>query len=134
MTAPELRWLEGRRPAPPPALAERLRDALADVAGAADESVAERCLAAGERLLAGLLARGCGSRDAALDLLAADALVTYAFEAASAEPARLEERARRAMANLATIGERATDARDTDERDTDARDTDERAADERTVR
>ncbi len=110
MASSAVAWLEERRPAPPPALAARLREALTGVSDAADESVAERCLAAGERLLAGLLARDCGSRDAALDLLAADALVTYAFEAASTEPARLEERARRAMTNLAAVAARAMEA------------------------
>ena len=111
MTAPALRWLEARDPAPPPALAARLREALEAVSDSAAEGVAERCLIAGERLLAGLLARDCARRDAALDLLAADALVTYAFEAASTEPARLEERATRAMRNLAALAEHGTDAR-----------------------
>lgn len=111
MSSRALAWLAERQPAPPPALAARLRDALAGVSGPADDAVAERCLAAGEHLLAGLLARDCGSRDAALDLLAADALVTYAFEAASTEPARLEERAARAMTNLAAAAARIPGSR-----------------------
>lgn len=109
MTVPELAWLEARRPAPPPALAARLREALL-VAGSDGGDVAERCLDAGERLLAGLLARDCAHRSAALDLLAADALVTYAFEAASEAPERMDELARRAMANLAALAARAEGA------------------------
>jgi uncharacterized membrane protein len=49
------------------------------------------------------------SRESALDLLAADALVTYAFEAATVRPADLERRARDAMARISAV---AGDARD----------------------
>ena len=109
MTVPALAWLDARRPAPPPALAARLREALL-APGAGGGGVAERCLDAGERLLAGLLARDCAHRSAALDLLAADALVTYAFEAASEAPERMDELARRAMTDLAALAARAEGA------------------------
>ena len=98
-------WLAAREPAPPPALAARLRDLLAEHAGRGAAAAPEACLAAGETLLSTLLGAGCTSRETALDLLAADALVTYAFEAAAADPARLEERAERAMARIASIAD-----------------------------
>jgi hypothetical protein len=97
-------WLGGREPAPPEALRLRLREALGADAkrDAADAAVA--CLAAGERLLATVLREGEASRDHALDLLAADALVTYAFEAASAQPTALPLLAAQAMARMASLG------------------------------
>ena len=92
---------------PPAALAQRVEAALREFGGA-DAGThppysAEACITACEALLGRLLGEGCATRAAATDLLAADALVTYAFEAASTEPARLEERARDAMARLAAL-------------------------------
>ena len=106
MTAEE--WLLSREPAPPPSLAERLRRVLARAdAGAAAAPSPELYLEAGEALLAELLRDGCTSRDSALDLLAADALVTYAFEAASHDPELLDLRAQHAMTRIAALaGER----------------------------
>jgi hypothetical protein len=104
---PAIAWLESRRPPAPPALARRLRAAIEEGRRPGDGDVADRCLEAGERVLASLLGRDCATRDAAIDLLAADALITYAFEAASDEPASLEPRARRAMARLAALAEQA---------------------------
>ena len=46
-------------------------------------ATAESCLAAAERALSGLVEAGRFGRDSALDLLAIDALATYAFEHAS---------------------------------------------------
>ena len=86
-------WLDGRTPAPPPVLGARIREALGDL-----------CLAAAERLVGGLLAGDCTSRDCALDLLTADALVTYAFEAAEQSPADLVPRAAAAMRRIAALG------------------------------
>ena len=97
-------WLGGREPAPPDALLVRLREALgADAERAADDA-ADACLAAGERLLAKVLHEEEANRDHALDLLAADALVTYAFEAASARPAAVPALAAQAMARMASLG------------------------------
>ena len=100
-------WIAAREPAPPPALAARLQDLLAERAGSGAAAAPEACLEAAEVLLATLLGAGCTSRETALDLLAADALVTYAFEAAAADPGRLEERAERAMARIAAIADGA---------------------------
>ena len=97
-------WLDGRTPAPPPVLSARLREALGDAATASDARVADVCLAAAERLVGGLLAGDCTSRDCALDLLTADALVTYAFEAAEQSPSDLVPRAAAAMRRIAALG------------------------------
>jgi uncharacterized membrane protein len=61
-------------------------------------------LDAAERVVAELLRQGRTGRESAADLLAADALVTYAFEAASEDPTSLEQRARHAMNRLARLG------------------------------
>ncbi|HJU65803.1 MAG TPA: hypothetical protein VJ596_09010 [Gemmatimonadaceae bacterium] len=96
-------WLETRTPAAPPLLLDRLRGALgSDLTRDADASF-EICLSAAERLLTTILTEGSGSRSQAVDLLAADALVTYAFEAASSEADRLAQRADAAMARLAAL-------------------------------
>ncbi len=71
--------------------------------GAAPAGTPESYLAAGERLLTHLLGGDCNSRDCALDLLAADALVTHAFELAADEPSRIGERAQQAIARLAAL-------------------------------
>lgn len=97
-------WLLGREPAPPASLAERLRGVLARMDG--DQVAApsaELYLRAGETLLGELLRDGCSSRESALDLLTADALVTYAFEVASLEPELLDMRAREAMTRIAAL-------------------------------
>lgn len=97
-------WLTTRVPAPPPQLTERV---LAALGAARDDDVAwtaERCLEAAERVVGGLLREGRTGRDSAAELLAADALVTYAFEAASDDPAALPDRARSAMRRLAALG------------------------------
>lgn len=74
-------WLSARTDAPPPALAARLREILADSLDQPAGRVPEACLAAAEATLATLLHGRRFARDGALDLLAADALMTYAFEA-----------------------------------------------------
>ena len=96
-------WLAALQPPPPPALADRLKLALAHFAAQDVDRVPEACLDAGERLLDELLATGKTTRGSALDLLAVDALVTYAFQAAADSPERLEARAARAMARIAAL-------------------------------
>lgn len=76
-----LAWLDARRPAPPAALRERLRGAVHDAEG----SLAEHLACLGNELLDGVIARPAGGRELALDLLAADAFATYAFEAQAEE-------------------------------------------------
>jgi hypothetical protein len=93
------RWRDAVTPAPPPALAAAVEAQLE-----ADPITPEAYLEAAERLLAALLKQGCVSRENALDLLVADALVTYAFEAASNEsPAQIIELGTRAMERIAAF-------------------------------
>ena len=52
-----------------------------------------------------LLLDGCLTRDSALELLAVDAIVTYAFEASADRPERLEDIAGAALARIAALAE-----------------------------
>lgn len=97
-------WLATRTPPPPPALASRVRDLLGDALSDDVRNVTDRCLEAAEQTVGGLLRDGRIGRESAGDLLAADALVTYAFEAAAADPATVVARARAAMLRLASLG------------------------------
>lgn len=99
-------WLEARSPEAPPALAARVRQALG--ARWMDDEVRtyDVCEAASEELLEALLAARETGRDSALDLLAADALVTYAFEHAAGAARDLDAEAARAMERIAVIGAR----------------------------
>ena len=72
-----LAWLDTRRPVPPAALRERLERVAGDAALPLPAHLAEL----GRELLARVVSRPAGGRELALDLLAADAFVTYAFEA-----------------------------------------------------
>lgn len=76
-------WVEQRTPRPPAALVGRMVEFLGDDASGEASDAAELCLGAAERALANLVAAGRFGRDDALDLLAIDALTTYAFEHAS---------------------------------------------------
>ena len=90
-------WLESRTPPPPEMLRSRIMSALGD---ARDRDVADTertCLEAAERVLTGLFGDGTGERCEAADLLAADALVTYALEFAADAPDGFAERATRAI-------------------------------------
>jgi len=72
-----LAWLESRRPAPPAALLAPLEAAVTDRAAALPDHLA----AVGHELPARAPPSPRGGRELALALLAADAFVTYAFEA-----------------------------------------------------
>ncbi|MBA3890592.1 MAG: hypothetical protein H0X64_08675 [Gemmatimonadaceae bacterium] len=96
-------WLASRASGVPPHLLERVRDALGPALSLPAERAPEECVAAAERVVAELLSHDRTGRDSALALLAADALVTFAFEAAADAPARLEARANAAMQALATL-------------------------------
>ncbi len=75
--SPLLAWLEARRPAPP----EALRACLAAAATDAETAFPEHLADLGRRALARVVTRPEGGRELALDLLTADAFITYAFEA-----------------------------------------------------
>jgi hypothetical protein len=96
-------WLAQRQPAPPAALLARVEAVLGDAMGESAGTAAEACLRAGERLVMELLRGDCASRETALDLLAADALVTYAFEAAAETPATLAATASAAMERIVSL-------------------------------
>jgi len=96
-------WLASRMPAPPDLLRSRIMIALG---AAAERDVADTegvCLEAAERVLSGLFLDGSGERHEAADLLAADALVTYALEFAAESPAAFGERATRAIERFAHL-------------------------------
>jgi hypothetical protein len=61
------------------------------------------CLDAATELLEQLLAQDPLERESALDLLAVDALVTYAFEAAAEDSDELDQRATSAMLRLGAM-------------------------------
>ncbi|MCL4214337.1 MAG: hypothetical protein KJZ74_10510 [Gemmatimonadales bacterium] len=100
-------WIASREPAPHPRLALRIEHMLAARPELAGAPTTDAMLAAGTALLAGVVGAAGGAADAgraqALDLLAADACVTWAFEAAADTPALLGAQARQAMRALARV-------------------------------
>ena len=79
-------WLASRTPPPPELLRFRIELALGT---SLDRDVADTervCVEAAERVLSRLFVDGEGERREAVDLLAADALVTYALEFAADAP------------------------------------------------
>ena len=72
-----LQWLGTRRPVPPADLRAHLDAAVSDGV----EPLPQHLARLGGELLAWVARHPAGGRELALDLLAADALVTYAFEA-----------------------------------------------------
>jgi hypothetical protein len=96
-TPPSLRaWLAAREPAAPLQLVERLISIIGDEA--LDGSMAADILL--ERGIA-TLRSALSDRDGALDLLAADALITYAMEAAAEDFASMDETATGAIQRIA---------------------------------
>ena len=78
---------------------------------AVDRDVAETervCLDAAERVLSRLFVGGNGDRPEAADLLAADALVTYALEFAAESPGAFVERATQALQRFGQLHESRT--------------------------
>jgi hypothetical protein len=92
-------WLAARQPVPHERIVARVEEVLAADPSLAKKSVADALLVAADVLLASVLSErtGAAPRDAALDLLAADACVTWAFEAGADEPVTLGGRAAEAM-------------------------------------
>jgi hypothetical protein len=98
-------WLRERTPAPPAALSARVVQTLGARSEAEATTAPELCVAAAEELLRSLLSRPTAGRESALDLLTVDALVTYAFEAASEDPESVTDRAVAAMTRLAATAQ-----------------------------
>jgi hypothetical protein len=96
-------WLSARTPSPPSPLAARLHAALGARLNEHSTSAHAVVLETAESLLAELIALECAQRDRAIDLLAVDALITYAFEAAAESPDTLAERATDAMLAIARL-------------------------------
>jgi hypothetical protein len=96
-------WLDVREPVPPPALAARLREVLGAQVDVPVGDLADVFLGKAEGLLTTLFGEGRTTRATALDLLCADALVTYAFEAACDDPDRLGARAQRAIQRISRL-------------------------------
>jgi len=100
-----LAWLQARTPPPPAAMTARVVEALGGRADDDQSTTFTACLDAAAALLEELLREDVLRRDSAIDLLAADALVTYAFEAAAADADTLDDRAAAAMTRLAALAE-----------------------------
>lgn len=85
-------WLADRSPARPDALVLKMmfsvQDCPVDVLDRSS-TMADAMGALGVAALAAVTAEGSGGSDLALELLAADAFVTYAFEAAAEEGVRV---------------------------------------------
>ena len=112
MTSPRAvdEWLATRTPAPPRLLAERIGAFAASsrerrLPATSDASTAEQLLAVAEDAMRVVLHDGCLTRERAVDLLAVDAVVTYAFEASADHPERLEEIAGSALARIAALAD-----------------------------
>jgi len=100
-----MEWLETRTPEAPVVLRVRIADLVLDHPEWESMPLPEALMAAGERLMQDVLAAPPRNRDSALDLLAADACVTYAFEAAADDPVRIAGLAEQAMARIALLAE-----------------------------
>ena len=76
-------WLSRRSPAPPEELASAIRDALKARNITSDPPSPTQLLETAQSLLENVLQNECATRESALALLTADALVTYALEVAN---------------------------------------------------
>jgi hypothetical protein len=80
-----LEWLWQRKPAPPPALRARLDQAVEQLLPGPGSRLPDYLRRLGQELLDRVTAQPASGRELALDLLAADAFATYAFEAQAEE-------------------------------------------------
>jgi len=76
-----LAWLEARRPVPPDPLRACLEVAVADGELSPLVALPDQLALLGRGVLGRVAGRPAGGRELALELLAADAFITYAFEA-----------------------------------------------------
>jgi hypothetical protein len=103
MAASHIDWLRTRVPAAPPALIACITTLLDAHPEWRSLARADAFVQASELLLRRVLVGNAASRASALDLLAADACVTYAFEAAADEPDSIADRACEAKQRIAAI-------------------------------
>jgi hypothetical protein len=97
-------WLAHREPSPPRVLRERVENLALAALDPADPAAS--LLAAAESALGQLARRAADDRATALDLLAIDALVTYAFEHAADAPDTIPALSARAMSRLSAVAAR----------------------------
>jgi hypothetical protein len=97
------RWLAEREPQPPKELSAAIADAMSQAEDRSAQRTNDRVdsdpptdklIVAAERLLPRVVLADCRERSGALDLLALDALLTYAMEAASKNAAECENTAK----------------------------------------
>jgi hypothetical protein len=95
-------WLAGRTPEPPAALSRGLARCLdtAPDAALAGDSLAEVAGRLGVATLRTVVQRQGVAYDSAMDLLVADALVTYAFEAAAEEGEDMQDLVHRLLKDV----------------------------------
>ena len=103
-------WLHSRTPRPPAALTNRLDVLLAGLDSHGTTSVPDVLYLALDRVLDDLLRSEASSRGSALDLLAADAIMTYLMESVAEDIQSLDARAAAAMANISTTLDHAAPA------------------------
>ena len=96
-------WLTACKPEAPPALTQCVRGLLESHPEWERLPRVDAFIEASEALLRRVLEGGTVARANALDLLAADACVTWAFEAAADDPASIAGRAARATNGIAAI-------------------------------
>lgn len=92
-------WLSSRKPAPPEELSERIASLVGHARVTDFPAVADLFVSQASELLENLGA----DRSAATDLLVADALITYAMEAAAENHDDIEPVAARATAAIARV-------------------------------
>ena len=98
-------WLAHREPSPPRVLRERV-EALVLAVPERESDAAGTLLDAAEAALARLATRRPDDRATALDLLAVDALVTYALEWTAENPDEIPRISERAMSRLSRVAVR----------------------------
>ena len=92
-------WIRARVPAPPAALSQRLAEIVGDHTCEGFESLPDSLISHAEEVLAQI----GNDRSSATDLLAADALITYAMEAAAEFSLDVESVAERAAVSLSAV-------------------------------
>lgn len=104
-------WIEANSADQPERLAARIRAVVSAAESARGSerlaSTAELLITASGRLLTEVIQSGERDRGSALELLVADALATYAFEAQAGAPEELDARCTWAMGELSRIAETA---------------------------
>lgn len=98
-------WLDSRSPAAPEPLRDRLSALLGSDAEAPAAEATRILVAASQRTLGQLVSARRFTREGALDLLAADAFMTYAFEHAAASGMAAEALGQQASRAAAAVGQ-----------------------------